>query len=140
MIEDPAAEHGRGLLLVRGLSQRTGVTGDQRGRLVWADVAFEGPGADVMPPDPYEAAIREGQAVLTRWFGGMPAWFGRSTLMWWALAGSAQLVSASSAPELAGLLCRLREESSRRAAGVGGDARWDAAARRGPCLVLVPAG
>lgn len=73
VIDDPDAEHGRGLLLVRGLSLRTGVTGDQRGRLVWADVAFEEPGATAMAPDPYEAAIREGQAALTRRFGDMPA-------------------------------------------------------------------
>ena len=37
----------------------------------------------------------------------MPAWFGRSTLTWWAMAGSRGLVSAPSAPELAGLLYRL---------------------------------
>lgn len=40
LVDDPAAEHGRGLLLVRGLSVRTGVAGDQHGRTVWADVAF----------------------------------------------------------------------------------------------------
>jgi len=39
VIDDPAGEGGRGLLLVRGLSVRTGVRGDQRGRLVWADCA-----------------------------------------------------------------------------------------------------
>ena len=33
VIDDPLAEHGRGLLLVRGLSLRTGMTGDHRGRL-----------------------------------------------------------------------------------------------------------
>ena len=41
VIDDPAAEHGRGLLLVRGLSLRTGVCGDHRGRLVWADLLWE---------------------------------------------------------------------------------------------------
>lgn len=40
VIQDPAAEHGRGLLLVDGLSERTGVAGDHRGRLVWADIAW----------------------------------------------------------------------------------------------------
>ncbi|HUY48850.1 MAG TPA: ATP-binding protein [Streptosporangiaceae bacterium] len=40
LIDDPAAEHGRGLVVVRGLSVRTGVCGDHRGRLVWADVAW----------------------------------------------------------------------------------------------------
>ena len=39
VVDDPAGEGGRGLLLVRGLSVRTGVKGDQRGRLVWADCA-----------------------------------------------------------------------------------------------------
>ena len=38
-------------------------------------------------------------------FTGVQAWFGRSTLQWWALAGG-ELVSASSAPELVGLLDR----------------------------------
>jgi len=44
VIEDPAGEGGRGLLLVSCLSSRTGVCGDQRGRLVWADVRWDGPG------------------------------------------------------------------------------------------------
>jgi hypothetical protein len=38
VIEDPTAERGRGLLLVRNLSLRTGSCGDHRGRLVWAEV------------------------------------------------------------------------------------------------------
>jgi Histidine kinase-like ATPase domain len=41
MIDDPAGEHGRGLLVVQGLSVRTGVCGDHRGRLVWADVRWD---------------------------------------------------------------------------------------------------
>jgi hypothetical protein len=41
VIEDAAAERGRGLLLVRSLSARTGVCGDHRGRLVWADIAWD---------------------------------------------------------------------------------------------------
>jgi anti-sigma regulatory factor (Ser/Thr protein kinase) len=36
---DPDAEHGRGLRLVRGLSERTGWTGDEQGRVVWAQIA-----------------------------------------------------------------------------------------------------
>ena len=43
LITDPDGEHGRGLLLVRGLSTTTGVLGDQRSRLVWADVPFHAP-------------------------------------------------------------------------------------------------
>jgi hypothetical protein len=44
VVEDPPDEHGRGLLLVSLLSLRTGMCGDQRGRLVWADVRWDGPG------------------------------------------------------------------------------------------------
>lgn len=43
VIEDPSAEHGRGLLLVRGLTDQAGVSGDHRGRIVWADVAWHHP-------------------------------------------------------------------------------------------------
>jgi Histidine kinase-like ATPase domain len=109
VIEDPAAEHGRGLLLVRGLSVRTGVTGDHRGRLVWADIAWDASNAPAraLSQDPYEAAIRDGQTALARRFADVPAWFGRSTLAWWALAGPDGLVTAPSARELAGLLYRL---------------------------------
>jgi hypothetical protein len=109
VIDDPGGEHGRGLLLVRGLSVRTGFTGDQRGRLVWAQIAWDetGSAAPASAQDPYQAAIRDGEATLARRFAGVPAWFGRSTLAWWAMAGPHGLVSASSAKELAGLLHRL---------------------------------
>jgi len=43
VIDEPTGARGRGLLLVRGLSVRTGHTGDQRGRLVWAQVPWDGP-------------------------------------------------------------------------------------------------
>ncbi len=39
LIDDPDAEHGRGLLLVCGLAARMGVAGDGRGRQVWAEIA-----------------------------------------------------------------------------------------------------
>ncbi len=112
VIEDPAAEDGRGLLLVRGLSVRTGVVGDHRGRLIWADIPWVGaPEVGAASPDPYEASIRDGEAVLARRFAGVYAWFGRYTLAWWALAGTDVLVTASSARELAGLLYRLQNPS-----------------------------
>jgi serine/threonine-protein kinase RsbW len=38
---DPAGECGRGLMVVTGLAARTGVWGDERGRVVWADVPWE---------------------------------------------------------------------------------------------------
>jgi len=108
VIDDPAGEHGRGLLVVKGLSVRTGVCGDQRSRLVWADVPWGGAGAAeaASPQDPYEAAIGDGQAGLASRFNGVPAWFGRSTLQWWALAGG-KLLAAPTAQELASLLGRV---------------------------------
>ena len=38
--DDPADEHGWGLIIVRGLSMRTGSRADHRGRVVWADVLW----------------------------------------------------------------------------------------------------
>ncbi|HEV2371686.1 MAG TPA: ATP-binding protein [Streptosporangiaceae bacterium] len=107
VVNDPRAERGRGLLLVHGLSVRMGTVGDHRGRLVWADVTW--PGQDHRPtePDPYQTAVRDAEAALARRFAGVPAWFGRSTLAWWAVAGPEGLVSAPTAQELAGLLQRL---------------------------------
>jgi len=63
VIDDLAAEHGRGLLVVRGLSVRTGVCGDHRGRLVWADVPWgDGSAAEsASSQDQHAAAIAGGQ-------------------------------------------------------------------------------
>ncbi|HEY5988952.1 MAG TPA: hypothetical protein VIV12_21610, partial [Streptosporangiaceae bacterium] len=98
-------------LLVRGLSLRTGVVGDHRGRLIWADIAWNERDAPPAAPaeDPYEATIRDGQAALARRFAGIPAWFGRSTLQWWALPAHTGLMTAPTANELAGLLLRLED-------------------------------
>jgi serine/threonine-protein kinase RsbW len=114
MIDDPAGEHGRGLLLVQGLSARTGWCGDCRGRLSWADVPWDDPttAAATPRPDAYEAAIRDGESALARRFAGIPAWFGRATLAWWALTDPPGLVSAPTARELAGLLSRLTDTQS----------------------------
>lgn len=53
VIEDPDGERGRGLLMVRELSLRTGMTGDEHGRVVWADVAWDyvAPAEDDFPLD-----------------------------------------------------------------------------------------
>lgn len=109
VISDPDGERGRGLLLVRGLSLRTGWTGDVRGRLVWAQMAWADQGVAVPSSsgDPYHASVRAGEQALARRFAGVPAWFGWSTLAWWADAGRAGLVSAPTAQELAALLYRL---------------------------------
>jgi hypothetical protein len=44
LVDDPMSDHGRGLLMVRALSARVGVCGDQRGRRVWAEIACTGEG------------------------------------------------------------------------------------------------
>jgi hypothetical protein len=80
------------------------MAGDHRGRLVWADIAWDDSG--VAGPDPYEAAIRDNRADLARRFAGVPSWFGRSTLQWWALPRSGGLITAPTAQELAGLFRR----------------------------------
>lgn len=105
VVDNPDGERGRGLLVVRGLSGRTGFAGDERGRLVWAQVDWTGVDASGPPSQaPYESAIRDDEATLARQLAGVPAWFGQSTLMWWALAGPRGLVSAPTAHELARLL------------------------------------
>jgi hypothetical protein len=90
-------EHGRGLILLAGLATRTGVLGDCRGRVVWADVPWA---ATVDPQDHYETAISDGRASLAGRFAIAPAWFGRATEQWWALARG-ELIAASSARALA---------------------------------------
>lgn len=104
IIEDPEGEQGRGLLLVRGLSVRTGVEGDHRGRAVWAEIAWEGPGTATVSTT--EVGIRDGEDALARCFPGVVSWFGRSTQEWWALTSRSELVAAPSAAELASLLHR----------------------------------
>jgi serine/threonine-protein kinase RsbW len=105
VVDNPDGERGRGLLMVKGLSGRTGFAGDERGRLVWAQVTWTGVDASGPPSqDPYESAVRDDEVTLARRLAGVPAWFGRSTLMWWALAGPRGLVSAPTAQELARLL------------------------------------
>jgi hypothetical protein len=100
---------------------RTGVTGSQRGRTVWADVVWQGPALPAVA-DPVgldEASIRDGEADLARRFVGVPAWFGRSTRAWWALAGL-ELVTAPTAYELAGLLYRLLDDPAPPRPAAGG--------------------
>ena len=99
---------------MHGLSVRTGIAGNQRGRLVWADIAFDHPDGVLSGQAPYEAAIREEQAALAHRFAGVAVWFGRSTLAWWALAGPDGLINAPSGEDLAGKLRRLRLRSRGR--------------------------
>jgi anti-sigma regulatory factor (Ser/Thr protein kinase) len=122
-VDDPDGEQGRGLLLVEALSARTGCIGDQRGRLVWAQVAWQNPNGSApvsSSPDSYQGAIHDGEAALARRFADVPAWFGRATLQWWALPDSGDLVSAPSASALAALLYRLAETTDSRMPGAAG--------------------
>src|SRR6266536_3034015 len=140
LIEDPQGEHGRGLLIVRSLSCRLGVCGDERGRLVWAEVPWtgDGNGAPGLLPVGYEAAVRADEAAvradeaaLVQRFAGVPVWFGRSTLQWWAMlrpARGRRLLAARSARELAEVLDR----ALGRFAGRGGGWGATAPGRRGP--------
>jgi anti-sigma regulatory factor (Ser/Thr protein kinase) len=93
VLDDPAAEGGRGLLVVRELSARLTVSGTGAGRQVCAEIAWQDPAAPVT-----------GRAWLGSRFG-VPAWYGSCTRQWWALAGG-QLLSAPSVPELAVLITR----------------------------------
>jgi hypothetical protein len=66
LVDDPASEHGRGLLVVRGLSTRTGVRGDQRSRTVWADIRWDpitSQPAATGSPGTLPAAAHQGQPV-----------------------------------------------------------------------------
>jgi len=66
VIEDLDGERGRGLLLVRGLSARTGWTGDERGRVVWAQIAWPDD-ARTVPGGSRgfcRAAVSDGRAAL----------------------------------------------------------------------------
>lgn len=76
--DDPREESGRGLLLVRGLSRGCGVCGDQRGRLVWADVPWADPAA-AAPGWPV-AGIGDAGQVLGGSPAGVPGWLGRPIL------------------------------------------------------------
>jgi anti-sigma regulatory factor (Ser/Thr protein kinase) len=105
MIDDPLAVHGRGLRIVQGLSARTGVCGDHRGRLVWADIPWpETPDAEIASaPDLDEAAIRDAATDPYRRPGGMPASPGQHILQRQELATA----------ELPSLLARYHQQLTR---------------------------
>lgn len=63
VITDPDGETGRGLLLVTGLSERTGVSGGHQGRQVWADLTWDQPTATPAGGNGHPAAaIADGRA------------------------------------------------------------------------------
>lgn len=59
-------ECGRGLHLVHALAARTGVSGDHRGRLVWAEIAWAGAGpvTGTPPPRPADGAVPGPEVLL----------------------------------------------------------------------------
>lgn len=89
LVDDPMSECGRGLQVVHALSSRTGVAGDQRGRLVWADIPWApgitgsagGAAVGVSVRDGCPAAVRDGEGILPRRHPGAVAWFGRAAAM-----------------------------------------------------------
>jgi hypothetical protein len=118
LIDDPMADRGRGLLIVQSLCQRTGISGDHRGRLVWGEVFWAGPPAPrVTASEGHESTICDGLALLARRHQDVKVWFGRSTLQWWALVGwpgRRRLVTAPTPRELGELLDSI--QTSRRPA------------------------
>jgi hypothetical protein len=98
LVDEPMSECGRGLQVVHALSSRTGVTGDQTGRLVWAEIPWtsrstgtiDGAAPSMctgMLPDGYDPAVRDGDDLRARRHAGAPTWFGRAAMHWPALAG-----------------------------------------------------
>jgi hypothetical protein len=122
LIDDPLSEYGRGLVMVHALSSRTGVCGDHRGRLAWADVPWAGDNTGVARPalDPYGAAIHQDHAALAQRFAGVAIWFGHATLQWWALPSKAhRLLTAPSARELVEVLDGALQPATRPQCGMG---------------------
>ncbi|HEY5352870.1 MAG TPA: ATP-binding protein [Streptosporangiaceae bacterium] len=110
---DQLSEHGRGLRVVRALAERTGMCGDHRGRLVWAEIRWNAEGAaEPEFPDGYEASLRDIQAVMAARYPEADIWFGRTTMQWWAMIGrpekghpeARRLLTAESPADLAQLL------------------------------------
>ncbi|MDP9850455.1 ATP-binding protein [Streptosporangium lutulentum] len=117
LVDDPMAEHGRGLQMVRHLSMRTGTAGDDRGRLMWADLPWESPSSELPAafPAAFEEAICAGQVHLRRRFPNICTWFGRQTLCWWALPAPPapnEFLTAVSAEDLAVQLAALQGPQS----------------------------
>ena len=52
LTDDPMSDRGRGLIIVRALSESCGVRGDARGRTVWAEVAWAPEPVPVSRPVP----------------------------------------------------------------------------------------
>jgi hypothetical protein len=97
---------------------------------VWADVEWDAgqAAATSVSHDPYETAIRADQAALEHRYAGVPIWFGRSTLKWWALVGGDELVTASSPKAMADALDAALAARARAAAAGAQDTAGGAGA------------
>jgi anti-sigma regulatory factor (Ser/Thr protein kinase) len=142
LIDDPTAERGRGLLVVQALCSRTGVSGGSRGRLVWGEVLWPSPPTPPMTPgEGYEAAIRDGLAGLAHRHQDVLAWFGRSTLQWWAVTGwpgAPRLVTAPTPAELGDLIDALEAPPPARPVPVSSAAAAYASLRARPDTSAAP--
>jgi serine/threonine-protein kinase RsbW len=93
VIEEPRQESGRGLLLVRSLSRTCGVCGDQRGRVVWADVPWADP--EAMALGRWVAAVGDGGEILGGTDTEVPGWLGLANMPR-GLAGRARVAAVAS--------------------------------------------
>lgn len=82
VIDDPDSEHGRGMLVVQELSARMGVYGDQRGRLVWAEICWGESDGVIHAPggDPHKEMIHDAHVGLAMSFEGAQPWPGLAGL------------------------------------------------------------
>jgi hypothetical protein len=142
LIDDPLAERGRGLMVVRALCTRTGVSGDHRGRLVRGEVLWSGPPVpSATAGEGHEAAVRDGLAGLAHRHQDVLAWFGRSTLQWWALTGrpgALRLVTAPTPDELGDLIDSTQAPPPARRAPVADAVAARPGRRDRPALLPVP--
>lgn len=76
IIETPDGEGGRGLKAVNGLSASTGFTGDESGRLVWAEVLWAASGGPPPQGAGRNLAITPSLEALRARFPKIPSWFG----------------------------------------------------------------
>jgi hypothetical protein len=98
------AESGRGLHLVRALAAGTGVCGDDRGRLVWADICWAGagPAAPPLPPPPSMPGRHRSVPAQLRREAGDQAGRGRAERALVAVPGSGVAVARAAMAQAAG--------------------------------------
>lgn len=81
LLADADGENGRGLIVVQNLAVRTGVSGDRRGRIVWAELRWDGAITGNGSSAPHVEAAEDLSEPATQ-FPGTTAWFGLPTRRW----------------------------------------------------------